>query len=653
MASTGLLFQLNQVTSIIGPYSLDVLKLNNKLIWLFGDVHIPNNPECNIEGSMFLHDYLDLIFQKSPVCSDFFIETGAFTFTPLFDQLTEGESNISYYKSSPKDELAFIILKYWDCLGPLKSECKYGNVRLHNIDIRINPYEKYTINQNIIAKHLQPLSFDQLYNFWEKKFLWVDILRAMMDGDLKTVSILFQELYIDLPELRAAYEYSNLVKYSNFDRISKQFKNIPRADDLKSYLLKSATEYISTAHIRENEYILYSIENNLSHIASWFMDAYTLARMIKTIYLFPDSGLLFTYVGYYHTRVLLNALITVYSAQLITSSIAPNSEKTCIDLDHSSINRELELMFTKPSICTIKSSRSVTPYIPSYSLRIIGPSSMHVLSIHNKLIFLFEKSRRKIIRANSLSITLNDFLDGFFRQNLSSDLFLGKIKDVVSSYPNVRFHNSTILPYFNKPEINIRNRYFRNLPWTKTFWNYNIEIHTNIISALLDGDLRTLSENFQQFYADIKELRSSFNYDRISAYYGPMSSQLKTLSIEIKNIILEHFIDNFKMKSLDRTPLSIVMFTLRYLRKTLETIYNIIDIIITINGESQLLFIYDQDIALYLKILDLYSHKIIVNIPRNEFFPHVDLTSADQEKIHLELSLLKSPNYPQQNQPIL
>lgn len=680
-AVQGLLFQLMQTSSIIGPQSLDVLKLNNKLIWLFGDLHIPNSPECTKDGSMFLHDYLDLIFQKSPVCSDAFIETALFALTPQFEQLYEGQPNIPYYTKPATHELKFITQKYWNCLGPVKTGCEiYGNVRFHNVDIRVNPYDYYySLNGKTIAMHLRSLSFDQLYNFWEKRLLWREILISMLDGDLATVSTLFQELYIDLPELRSAYEYPKLLQYSGVDRISKQFENIPLAAELKASLVTYLDDYlIHYSKINFVGDIITPISNRLMVITSFFMDAYTVARMVKTIYLYPDSRLIFVYTGIAHYRNIINALYTVYQPQRIAAGISIDRNLTCIDLDlpmRLAINHELEELFKTPSICAIKPSRSVLPYVPAYATRILGPASMNVMAINRKLIFLFEESRKKdaLPLTNYRSMTLTDYLNGFFQQDVCSDLFLqldlsgspspptrdlGRFRDVKSRYrqcflgcdmyPQVRFHNSHLNLFFNQESAKIYYAYFRKPSREnfKLFWDQNVITYTRILAAAMDGNLVEIGRSFRELYSEIPELAPAFEDDRIRAYFGFVSQRLQTIPYraEAQTIILEDFVSNFKVtwNIPERRPLDMMAFTIRYLRDALQNISTITDIINMIEGPSELLFTYahPQIISLYKKILSLYGPRVIVDIPRNVFYPNVDVMPTDQDKLDLELSLL-------------
>ena len=87
------------------------------------------------------------------------------------------------------------------------------------------------------------------------------------------------------------------------------------------------------------------------------MDAYTIARLIKAIYSYQDSEVLFLYIGDKHKHRIDKYLSTIYTAEKIIDIQrgGPSNESKCVHLtpdDKIKIISELRLF--PPTHCHIK-----------------------------------------------------------------------------------------------------------------------------------------------------------------------------------------------------------------------------------------------------------------------------------------------------------
>lgn len=165
----------------------------------------------------------------------------------------------------------------------------------------------------------------------DELYLFRNILDAMIDGNLLRVSNIYLELFRKFRYIREKYEYENIVKYSGYENMHKQYKNLPQhmVEDVKNKLLKEIDKIISIQPRYSNNIFhmknrLETIDNigyivndgtvkessglrsilgyQILQIGNVFNDAYTIGRMLKNIYFYPDSNLLFLYVGEAHAK---------------------------------------------------------------------------------------------------------------------------------------------------------------------------------------------------------------------------------------------------------------------------------------------------------------------------------------------------------------
>jgi hypothetical protein len=340
-----------QIQTITGPYTLSVHKLNHKLIFMFGDHHIPTSQECiNIPGAISLTDYLDQWFTQSGLCCELFLEVFHFLFDSSFHPSMIPER-------FPREELSALIFKYNECLTPYKVNCgDFGNVRIHNIDARgrnqiffpdtmFETQELYQIRDTLQREEdpltVQNLLVEQahLYDRWKQTL--IDLFQSMLNGDLDHIVELIK-MHFHHYESSEDITVDEIIENTPYYKVYKQFMNIPHSDELKQALI---------LHMNNN------FPRNISRLAyAPFMDAYAMARLIKTIYQYIDSQVLFLYVGNDHKQIYDYLLTSIYNSKIMIN-IPPNSPpmNTCIQLTpnerHLIVDALLDL---PPTRCRIK-----------------------------------------------------------------------------------------------------------------------------------------------------------------------------------------------------------------------------------------------------------------------------------------------------------
>lgn len=411
---------------IIGPSSIVVYKINNKLIILFQDVHTEPSKECNAtcskNGCEWIHEFLEQLFIKSPVCIDFFNETTNFL------QMSKGRKeniqeskritvvgylgNIIKTVKSYANEIGLIksTKKFADCLGPLKSGCEiYNKVRFHNIEFRRFENNVYNItsfqNEGIFRQglyYLYPINFelkkikdinyikninvkkyDNYKIYLDKLSLHKNILEALLDGDMKKVSeniLLMNDSLKDTisSNILNAFSVEKLENVSPYKKLAKQFKPLPKQIQTicKTFLLERYDAWIiplidTINKIKDNnkQKNLHEINNNLITLNFYYgvilFDAYTIGRMLKSIYIYQDSSMIITYAGKSHTKgysklfaKMNDSKIPEFKLEKITE-LKGTKKSACVNIDNyktewNKIINELTNLFNNPTNCAVR-----------------------------------------------------------------------------------------------------------------------------------------------------------------------------------------------------------------------------------------------------------------------------------------------------------
>lgn len=145
---------------IDGPVSMYVYHLKKKLVILFGDSHTQPKYMCSDWGppATKFPDFLQKLFLESRFCVDFFFET----------KYIPKESTAKPFKSTEDIMINDVRNQFQDCLTSVsKDKCqKYGNVRMHYVDIRHHDLPQEQVN----AYYLYPSVYKSLRWFWNTNF---------------------------------------------------------------------------------------------------------------------------------------------------------------------------------------------------------------------------------------------------------------------------------------------------------------------------------------------------------------------------------------------------------------------------------------------------------------------------------------------------
>jgi len=157
---------------MLGPNGVSMHKTKNKLIIFFEDIHESPNKECQTvidadKKSVWIDIFLKELFEISPSCIDFFLETTLFQYIKKNAPETEQgikdirsyniktmaqveykrEEKYSQFVATTTEGLHRVGNLFSDCVGPLKTGCdKYKNIRFHNIEFRRFYLEWYNVN---------------------------------------------------------------------------------------------------------------------------------------------------------------------------------------------------------------------------------------------------------------------------------------------------------------------------------------------------------------------------------------------------------------------------------------------------------------------------------------------------------------------------
>jgi hypothetical protein len=132
-------------TTILGPSGVILNKIGSKYILYFQDFHVEPKPECNTPTqSVWIDDFLKELFEVTPSCIDFFLESSLFQVKMAQENIIKlREEKSSKYSKRGITRLEFEFL---DCIGPYKLGCDKYNTRFHDINFRDFDRNIYNIN---------------------------------------------------------------------------------------------------------------------------------------------------------------------------------------------------------------------------------------------------------------------------------------------------------------------------------------------------------------------------------------------------------------------------------------------------------------------------------------------------------------------------
>lgn len=326
--------------------------------------------------------------------------------TQIDDPMTDIQFQLALQKaksSKSTSGLSGTIAKFADCLGPAKKGCeKYKRTRFHNIEYRRFIDDTYDFSPNsyklniftvpiyylfgsfdtgdfpslrdVSTSNIDASKYDSnMYSFLGNIKKYSDILKYIISGDMNKLSETILELfkpfsneYIKkhLPNWEKDFTPDALKTKSPYPKLSKQLNALDskhregletfiREEDFYKIWPKTIFE-IGTTLIsmpyhpqvpreKVNVAKIYNLLEKLnSELSVLIFDTYTMARILKSIFVYPDSKAILLYAGEYHVnryRRLFKFMEGLYGTHLYKygttiEEIAklPSKDEACIDL---------------------------------------------------------------------------------------------------------------------------------------------------------------------------------------------------------------------------------------------------------------------------------------------------------------------------------
>jgi hypothetical protein len=349
------------IQKLLGPSEITYYTVDNKFILLLEDKHITPYNICNpdLPTSKMINVFLKDLFKCSPVCVDYFQET------LLFRQLKKNQKNMindkiinTYKYKTNKYSYGFehIFDTFYKCLGPNKKNCKkFGKVRFHNIEFRrfLSPFPYNTIdwdgnsilsiliyyllssdkkikfpftktkyNKNGDAMIFLNLDIKIIKEYVENVDVLIDIIDNFMDGDMEELSknILFlvspfKDNIVNSDKIFSYFTPENLINNSHYMKISKQFDKVDKniVKNIKTFIKNESILLIENIRFLKKEVNYLKSDDDFINFYSWYwnniimefnciiFDIYTIARFVKSLYVYDDSSFIVIYAGALHT----------------------------------------------------------------------------------------------------------------------------------------------------------------------------------------------------------------------------------------------------------------------------------------------------------------------------------------------------------------
>jgi len=247
-----------------GPHQIDILKINGKYLFIFGEMHITNNYSCCIEegerkctkaiddkykiskeSGLNIDRFFKELFSKAPFCIDFFIET-----TRFFYKKSNTPENIKllYEYFGKKQEMHSIVPTFKDYISIVReNNGEYPNTRFHNIEYRRFNNYIYNIHYDTKGDPIETNIFHSPIVFIKaninihdivikyKRFLDIcnekfrNIYTYIVEDNMNSLSSSINNLFNEFPQKRSIFDnYSkdNLINNSPYYKMARQYKSL-------------------------------------------------------------------------------------------------------------------------------------------------------------------------------------------------------------------------------------------------------------------------------------------------------------------------------------------------------------------------------------------------------------------------------------------
>ena len=322
--------------NINGPVNIVRLEghINNgenkikKIIYLFGDVHLPlglDQNHCIQDHRIDIDVFLSKIFTKNPnINYDLFIES------PKENLIRECDITTKNYILNMRD---FVNKNFNldDKNNVIRSD-KYPNVRFHYFDLR-NSFNKMFKVLDRLTNYIHS-SLDWRYDLRRNVDILLNdltILRTRID---EIVTILDSNNIKEIKKIRdiKRYKYEEIYEsiIDKYNQIEKKLKSID-VQNLKFDIVKRFNKHIKSSKINNYDYVfdifqmIYKISKDIEDETSKLIDLYLIRRFLDKDYI--NIGIV--YAGYAHFSHILHILINDFKF-VITHSTTDMQDKTKI-----------------------------------------------------------------------------------------------------------------------------------------------------------------------------------------------------------------------------------------------------------------------------------------------------------------------------------
>lgn len=299
-------------------YLNDSIK-TKKIIYLFGDVHLPlglDQNHCVQDDRIDIDVFFSKIFKNNPTINyDLFIES------PKENLIRECDLKTKNYILNMRD---FVNKNFNidDKNNVVKSD-NYPNVRFHYFDLR-NSFTKMFKILDRLTNYIHS-SLDWRYDLRRNVDILLNDLTQLRARIEEIVTILDSNNIKEIKKIRESSRYKHQEIYDNiigkYNEIEKKLKSID-VQNLKFEIVKKFNKHIKTNRINNYDYVfnifqmIYKLSKDIEDETSKLIDLYLVRRFLDKDYV--KIGLV--YAGYAHLSHILHILINDFDFKITHST---------------------------------------------------------------------------------------------------------------------------------------------------------------------------------------------------------------------------------------------------------------------------------------------------------------------------------------------
>ena len=312
---------------------------NKKVIYLFGDVHLPlgiDQNYCVQDDRIDIDVFFSKIFKNNPKINyDLFIES------PKENLIRECDLKTKNYILNMRD---FVNKNFNidDKNNVIKSD-KYPNVRFHYFDLR-NSFTKMFRSLDTIANYIHN-SLEWRYNLRKNIDILLNNLTILGTRIKEIVHILDSNNVKEIKKITQTNRYKHKKIYNNiinkYKEIEKNLKLI-NVKKLKFDIIKKFNKHIKSNRINNYDYVfdIFQMVNklikNIEDQTSKLIDLYLIRRFLDKDYI----KISLIYTGYAHLSHILHILIKDFDFKITHSTEDLDDKNKIVSIAKSKTSSE-------------------------------------------------------------------------------------------------------------------------------------------------------------------------------------------------------------------------------------------------------------------------------------------------------------------------